>query len=305
MSRVLVTGAAGFVGRAAVPYLIGRGFEVHALSARQEQSIGREVCVHKLDLLNDDVGELLREIAPTHLLHLAWYAEPGRFWNAPENLDWVAATLRLARAFARAGGQRIVAAGSCAEYDWTQPCLDETTTPLNPHTLYGEAKAATFRLLSRAAEELGISVGWGRVFFPFGPHEKPGRLLSTVFDTIARGETVQLSSGHQQREFMHVDDVGRAFGDLLQSELTGPVNIARGDAVSVRSVVEQAARIAGGEHLLRFGALSLQPGEPMIMSAATERLREELGFVPRFTLKDGLVDMFERRILNSDKEDMN
>ena len=57
-------------------------------------------------------------MAPTHLLHLAWYAEPGLFWRSPENLRWVEASLRLLRAFAEHGGQRAVMAGSCAEYAW-------------------------------------------------------------------------------------------------------------------------------------------------------------------------------------------
>ena len=305
VKRVLVTGAYGFIGLATLPLLIEKGFEVHAIASPGSKHTQPEVTAHKVDLLRDVTDDLLGEIAPTHLLHLAWYAEPGRFWDAPENLDWVAASLRLARAFARVGGGRFVGAGSCAEYDWTEPCLDEYSTTLRPGTLYGEAKASTFRLLEKSASALGMSFGWGRIFFPFGPHEKPGRLLSTVFDSIQRGEEVELSSGEQQREFIHVDDVGRAFVRLLDSDLSGPVNIARGEAIGVRDLVERAARIAGGEHLLRFGARPLQPGEPTVMGARTERLRHELGFVPHLTIDAGLEDMFRRRSFNSSHEGRN
>lgn len=301
MKRVLVTGADGFVGRATLSCLTERGFEVHTIGRRVVPSATN----HTIDLLRDDPGGLLSDIAPSHLLHLAWYAEPGQFWNAPENLEWVAASLRLASAFARAGGQRFIGAGSCAEYDWSELCLDERTTPLRPGTLYGEAKAATFRLLDKAADSLGISFGWGRIFFPFGPNEKPGRLLSTVFDNIARGEVVELSSGEQQREFIHIDDVGSAFALFLDSDLAGAVNIALGEAIRVRDLVERAARIAHGEHLLRFGTRSLQDGEPMIMRASTERLRQELGFLPQFTIDAGLEDTFRRRLLTSNHESRN
>jgi nucleoside-diphosphate-sugar epimerase len=295
VKRVLLTGRHGFIGQATLPILIEWGFEVHAIASTEFRQARSDVIDHRLDLLHDDPSELLSEIAPTHLLHLAWYAEPGRFWDAPENLDWVGASLRLARAFARAGGKRFVGAGSCAEYDWSEPCLDERETPLRPGTLYGEAKASTFRVLEKGASALGVSFAWGRVFFPFGPHEKPGRLLSTVFDKIQLGEEVELSSGKQQREFIHVEDVGRAFVRLLDSDLVGPFNIARGEAIAVRDLVERAARIAGGEHLLRFGTRPLQPGEPAVMSARTDRLRNELGFVPNFTVDAGLEDMFRRR----------
>jgi nucleoside-diphosphate-sugar epimerase len=305
MTRVLLTGARGFIGQATLPHLIARGFEVHAIVSNHDQGRSPQVTFHKTDLLQDRLDGLLAEIAPSHLLHLAWYAEPGRFWDAPQNLDWVAASLRLARAFARAGGARLVGAGSCAEYDWAESYLDERSTPLRPASLYGEAKASTFRLLEKWAAMLGTSFGWGRIFFPFGPHEKPGRLLSSVFDGLRRGEPVELTSGTQLREFIHVDDVGGALATLLESDLAGPVNIALGEAIRVRDLVERASRIAGGEHLLRFGVRPLQAGEPNVMRASTERLRQELGFIPHFTIDAGLEDTFRRRLSGSSHESSN
>ena len=294
MKRVLLTGAGGFIGRETVAPLIERGFEIHAFVRHPLEPVD-SVVQHRLDLMSDEIEPLAREVAATHLLHLAWYAEPGRFWDAPENLDWVAASLRLWRAFAQAGGRRAVVAGSCAEYDWSTPLLDEQETLLAPVSLYGESKAALHRLLDRSAPGLGISLAWGRIFFPFGPFEKPGRLLGSLFDGIARGEPVDLSSGEQQRDFLHVEDVATAFVMLLDSELTGPVNIASGEAVAVREIAEKAAALAGGRHLLRFGSRPLQPDEPPVMAAATERLHHELGFKPGFTLDAGLADMFRRR----------
>jgi nucleoside-diphosphate-sugar epimerase len=295
MKRVLVTGAGGFIGEETLPLLLEAGFEVHALS-RDPRAPGLPgVAWHRCDVLDDDVEPLLRDVAATHLLHLAWYAKPGLFWTAPENLDWVAASLRLARGFARSGGRRLVGAGSCAEYDWSVPHLDERETPLRPSTLYGEAKASTFRLLEAAAPVLGLSFAWGRVFFPFGPREKPDRLLSSLFDGIASDEPIEFSAGTQQRDFMHVEDVAAAFVRLLASEAAGPVNIARGETLAVREIVARAARLAGGEHLIRFGARPMQAGEPPMMSAATRRLREELGFSPRYTIEAGLEDMHRRR----------
>jgi nucleoside-diphosphate-sugar epimerase len=280
VKRVLLTGASGFVGRTLPARLEARGFEVHV--------IGR-------DLLGDDPAALAGEVRATHLLHLAWYAEPGLFWSAGENLDWVAASLRLARAFLAAGGRRIVAAGSCAEYDWSHSRLDERETPLNPATLYGEAKASLFRTLDKASRDLGFSFGWGRIFFPYGPEEKGERLLGGLFDSIARGEPVALSEGRQQRDFMHVEDVADAFAALLDSEVQGAVNIASGETVSVRDLARRAARIAGAEHLLDFGARPMQPGEPPLLAASVGRLHGELGFSPRFTLDSGLRDMHARR----------
>ena len=145
--RILLTGASGFLGRHAVPALLDRGFEVHAATRRASCIPG--IIPHTLDLFDQvATAALMQHLRPSHLLHLAWDVTPGRFWQAPENLDWVAASLHLYRAFAAAGGRRATIAGTCAEYNWAGDQLDEGA-PLRPAMLYGVAKHA---LLSMAVE---------------------------------------------------------------------------------------------------------------------------------------------------------
>jgi nucleoside-diphosphate-sugar epimerase len=252
---------------------------------------------HAFDLLRSDPIWLLREIAPTHLLHLAWHVPAGGFWKAPENLDWVAASLRLLRAFASAGGARAVIAGSCAEYDWSSELLHETDTALRPHSLYGEAKASLFRLSTAAAPQLALSLAWGRIFFPYGPREKGGRLFSGVIDGIASGEPVPCSEGSQIRDFMHVVDCGRAFAALLKSSVEGAVNIASGDGHAVREFIQEIAKQAGRPDLPQFGARRLQPGEPPVMLASVARLRHEVGFAPRYGFSSGIARAVAERLI--------
>lgn len=283
MKRVLVTGGNGFIGRETLAPLRALGFAVDA-PRRAE-----------LDLLEGDPAAWFVAHPASHLLHLAWDATPGKFWTAPSNLDWVAASLRLVRAFAAAGGTRVVVAGSCAEYDWGHATLDEATTPLRPATLYGTAKATLYQLLEAAAPGLGVSFGWGRVFFPYGPREASGRLLPDVVDGIAKGRRVAVSDGTQSRDFMHVEDVAAAFATLLASEVTGAVNIASGSVIPVREVVLAAAGHAGDASLLDWGARARQASEPQFMAAATTRLRGT-GFAPRWTLAEGLADAVAKRL---------
>jgi nucleoside-diphosphate-sugar epimerase len=277
MKRVLLTGASGYIGAATLAPLKARGFEIH--DPRQ----------NGLDLLTDDPAPLLADLRPTHLLHLAWYAEPGRFWAAPQNLDWLAASLRLARAFAAAGGTRMVTAGSCAEYDWSHPLLDEATTPLRPSTLYGTAKAALFATLTAA--NLGPSFAHARIFFPYGGPEKPGRLLPDVIAAVRSNRRVATTDGAQTRDFLHVDDCAAALATLLDSPVTGAVNIASGTARPLRQIIETAATLAGDASLIDWGARPRQPTEPAAMAAATRRLTDEVGFTPRISLEAGLAAM--------------
>jgi nucleoside-diphosphate-sugar epimerase len=95
---------------------------------------------------------------------------------------------------------------------------------------------------------------------------------------------------------MHVDDVARAFASLLDSEVTGAVNIASGNVVAVRSVIETVANLIGRIDLVDIGARPSQSGEPAEMAAAVERLSQEVGFEPRFDLASGLADTVHRRI---------
>jgi nucleoside-diphosphate-sugar epimerase len=290
MKRVVVTGGAGFIGRETLGLLAEREFEIHLLGRTPPEPCLTETGLrfHPCDLIYEPLEELLGTIRPTHLLHLAWYVEPGRFWSAPQNMDWVAASIRLTRAFTAAGGQRAVFAGTCAEYDWNFHTLDERVTPLLPRTGYGIAKVALYRLLESFGEQIGLSFAWGRIFCPYGPHEPAGKLIGSVIDAIARSRPASCSAGHQIRDFMHVIDVSNALVALLDSRIEGPVNLASGDAMPLRVVIELTANLMGGEHLLRFGERALQSDEPPCLAAVVDRLRFELNFRPTYTLREGL-----------------
>jgi nucleoside-diphosphate-sugar epimerase len=275
---VLVTGATGFIGRQASPLLTERGYEVRGVG-------GGDV-----DLLEAGAAEsLIAEVRPSHLLHLAWYAVPGTFWTAPENADWVEASLRLLRAFADAGGGRATIAGSCAEYEWTGTgVLSERGTPLRPATFYGACKNELRSRSEDLAADRGLSLAWGRIFFLYGPHEPPGRLVSQVASALVKGEPASTSEGTQRRDFLHVRDVASAFAALLDSGVEGPVNVGSGAAVPVREVVSLIAEATGRPELVRCGELPAQPGDPPVLEADVARLRGEVGWSPAISLAEGI-----------------
>jgi nucleoside-diphosphate-sugar epimerase len=290
VSRVLVTGATGLIGRHALEPLLAAGHEVHAVSSREAPAdFPAGVVWHRADLLADP-ATVAEEVRAERLLHLAWYAEHGRFWTSLENLRWVEATLALVRAFAAAGGERAVLAGTCAEYDWDAGGgTFAEDVPLRPATLYGVAKHATHELLAAAAGELGTELAWGRAFFLYGPGEDERRLVASVASALARGERAKTGSGEQQRDFMHVADVADAFAALVGSDVRGAVNVASGEARTMRSVVEAIGRAAGRPDLLDIGALGARPGDPESIVADVSRLRDEVGWTPRIELEAGLA----------------
>jgi nucleoside-diphosphate-sugar epimerase len=290
---VLVTGGSGFIGRHTLSALQRRGFDVHVVGRNRGPAVDHITC-HQADLLDPShAAAVLDRVRPTDVLHLAWYAVPTSFWHAPENALWAAASVALFDAAIAAGVERIVAAGSCAEYDWTDGVCDETRTPIAPTTPYGRAKADACRALFDRARSLARGAAWGRVFFVYGPGEHPSRLVAGIIRAVLRGEPAPCTTGEQLRDFLFVGDVGSGLAALLDSEVTGAVNISSGTAVAVRDVAEAAAAAAGGRDRLALGAIPVRSGEPPMILGLPGRLVHDAGWRPETPLATGLARSVE------------
>jgi nucleoside-diphosphate-sugar epimerase len=307
--RVLVSGAGGFIGRWSVPALLRSGYEVHAvLSAKAnrdapEQLRGAEL--HVADLLDESAAaQLMSRVAPTHLLHFAWIATPGLYWNSAENFRWLAASEHLLRCFRAHGGRRAVMAGSCAEYDWSRvEVCDDLLSPLADEAAAGHAPAglspyaACKIALQSSLAEFGrcehMSTAWGRIFFQFGPYEHPDRLVPSVISNLLQNREAPCTHGRQVRSFLHVADVGSAFAAVLASDLQGPVNVGSDERIALADLVDRIGRQIGRPELLRLGARPAAPGEPPILVPDVHRLHREAGWQPSFTLDAALSDTIE------------
>ena len=298
MKRVLVTGASGCIGRHLVPALVERGWDVHALTSGRTGAegvldsgakMGQGVTWHTGDLLRTgDTDKVVAAASPTHLVHLAWYIAPGRWAAAPENFDWVQASLGLVRAFKAHGGSRVVTAGSCLEYDWRYGYCSEALTPCTPHTIYGACKHALQILTSALARDGSLASAWARIFFIYGPHEHPDRLVAAVVRSLLAGEPARTSHGRQVRDYLFVEDVADALVRLLESDVTGPINIASGQAIALRDIIFQIGRQMGRSELIQLGAIPQATTDTPIVVADTSRLTAELDWQPRWDLAQGI-----------------
>ncbi|CAN5858698.1 NAD(P)-dependent oxidoreductase [soil metagenome] len=288
MKRVLLTGATGFIGRHCLPSLSSNGYEVHAVSSKAQPKTS-DVSWHQADLLDSSqVSDLISSVRPTHLLHLAWDVTPGKYWNSSENFRWVQAGVHLCQEFASHEGRRIVTAGTCAEYDWSYGYCSERRTPLLPTTVYGACKHALQVMTNTFADQSGLNAAWGRIFFLYGPHEHPERVVSSVIGSLMRGEPARCSHGSQIRDFLYVQDVADAFVALLNSDVSGPINIASGSPIAVKELIYNIAEKLGRRELVQLGAVPSAPNDPYVLIADARRLREEVGWRMHYDLDQGL-----------------
>jgi len=288
MTRVLVTGASGCVGRHVLPLLVSKGWDVHAVASKAAPSDQAGVRWHVADLLDARQSAAVVQAArASHLLHLAWYIAPGRWAAAPDNFDWVTASLALVRAFKGEGGTRFVGAGSCLEYDWNAGTCAEDRTPLKPHTAYGACKHA-MQMLASALSTDGLTSAWGRIFFLYGPHEHPDRLVPAVIRSLLAGEPAKTSHGNQIRDYLFAGDVADAFVTLLERDVTGPINIASGRPIALKDIVIRIGDLMGRPDLLRIGAIPAAATDTPLVVADTTRLSTVLGWHAKTDLDTGL-----------------
>lgn len=290
MTRVLVTGASGFIGQHVVQQLQLSGFEVHAVYANTRIETQASVTAHQANLLEPGaVEKLIATVRPEQLLHLAWCAKPGVYWTSAENLLWVQATMRLLEAFQVQGGHHAVLVGSCAEYDWRYGYCREELTPLIPATVYGRCKHATRELADVFSQVHGLPIAWARIFHAYGPFEAPERLVPAVINALLRGQPALCSHGEQLRDLLHAADIGGALVTLLQHQAQGAFNLGSGQPVCLREVVEYLATQLDALHLLRMGAIAVAADDPPLLVADNQRL-VKLGWQARFDLQHGLDD---------------
>ncbi|MAG69331.1 MAG: UDP-glucose 4-epimerase [Acidobacteria bacterium] len=294
MHRVLLTGAGGFVGSHLARLLLAEGQEGMALISPSTNRWRLRDIESRLSILDSDLtnlaalGDRLRAFRPDVCLHMAWHGWAGQ--TAPdENLTSLAVSLELLKLMSSLRCERFVAAGTCFEYDVRHEWLSEKT-PLGPHNVYGACKKAMFEIAQEFAALTGIRVLTPRLFYSYGPYEPARRIVASIIRTVLGGGTAKVTPGQQIRDYLHIEDVASAIWTATQSPVTGAVNIASGEPVTIAEVATTLGQLLGKPDRVEIGAIGYQEGDPMRVAGDATLLRRETGWSPRFGLRDGLAN---------------
>lgn len=296
--KIFLTGATGFIGSQLARMLVQLDCEVVALvrpqsDLRRIQDIQSQLQLVQGDLLQgESLSRILDAVCPDCCIHLGWYAEPGKYPSALENLSLVSAGMNLALRLAALGCRRFVGVGTCFEYDASAGYFSEDS-PVNPNSLYAASKLSLGLLLDHLMVKTTMKTAWVRLFYQYGPFEDPRRLVPSVILSLLKGEQANTTEGRQVRDFLHVEDVASAIWAVACSDLTGAVNVGSGDPVTVRTLVGLIGELTGRSDLINAGALPYREGDPMFVCANNTRLLENTNWKPAYDLRSGLYQTIE------------
>jgi UDP-glucuronate decarboxylase len=301
MSRVLVTGGAGFLGSHLCERLLERGCQVLCadnLFTGSLSNIEHLLPRAGFELLRHDVT-LPLAVQADRIFNLACPASPVHYQRDPVQTirTSVLGAINMLD-LARQHGALILQASTSEVYGDpdVHPQPESYWGRVNPvgiRSCYDEGKRCAETLFFDYQRQYGLEIKVMRIFNTYGPRMQPddGRVVSNFIVQALRGEALTIyGDGQQTRSFCYVDDLVEGMLNLMDSEagFCGPVNIGNPAEFTMLELAEQVLSLTGSRSGIHFMAL---PGDdPRQRQPDIALAKSELGWAPKTSLEDGLVE---------------
>jgi UDP-glucose 4-epimerase len=309
MKRVLVTGAAGFIGSHLCEALLGAGhsvvgldsFTAHYARSLKEENLARARDHDSFSLVEADLCDAALHDAVDGcdwVFHLA--ARPGVRDSWQDFDDYVHSNIVGTKALLDACvGQpvRFIYASSSSVYGNAERLPVHEAMALRPISPYGSSKVMTEAMAGAYAESNGLCVVGLRYFTVYGPRQRPDMGVSRFIEAATEGRDISVyGDGRQLRDFTFVGDiVAASIAAAERGAVGGVYNVASGRPLPLLEVLDTLGEVMGRELSLRFD--ESQRGDVRDTHASIERARAELGYEPATELRDGLA----RQVTEADR----
>ena len=301
--RVVITGAAGFIGSHLSEALLDRGYEVVGIdnlltgdTANIAHLVNRNFTFIKHDVTNYIYVE-----GPVHaVLHWASPASPIDYLELPiPTLKVGALGTHKALGLAKAKNSRFVLASTSEVYgDPLEHPQKETywgnVNPIGPRGVYDEAKRFAEAMTTAYHRYHGVDTKIVRIFNTYGPRMriKDGRAVPAFMSQALRNEDVTIfGSGEQTRSFCYVSDLVDGILRLMESDLHDPVNIGNPHEMTIEEIARAIIEIAGSKSQIVYRPLP--EDDPKVRKPDITRARTLLGWEPKVPLAEGLTKTLE------------
>src|SRR6266513_3967432 len=314
-TRVVVTGAAGFIGSHLCERLLGDGHEVIGIDSfsdyyerdRKEQNLetlrrdGR-FTLEELDLVAADLSKPLR--GAKVVFHLAGQPGVRPSWGGHFDRyvqDNIVATQRLLEALREVAVERLLFASSSSVYGDAEMFPTKETALPRPVSPYGMTKLAAEHLAFVYMRNFGIPATSIRYFTVYGPRQRPDMAFHRFMEALVDEQEIEIyGDGEQTREFTYVSDAVDGTVKAASADVVGQiVNLGGGSRVTVNRVLDTLEDISRMKPRRRY--LPAAPGDPRHTGASINVAREKLEWEPRVSLREGLTRQWEWFLATSAK----
>jgi len=297
--RVLITGAAGFLGSHLVDRFLADGHEVVGMDnliTGSRRNIAHLAGEPRFDFVEHDVSTYIDLATPVRgVLHFASPASPVDYLELPIQTLKVGSlgthnTLGLAK---KTGARYLLASTSEVYGDPDVHPQPESywgnVNPVGPRGVYDEAKRFGEAMTMAYHRTHGVDTRIARIFNTYGPRMRPGdgRVVSNFIVQALRGEPLTVyGDGSQTRSFCFVEDEVEGLYRLFLSDEHDPVNLGNPIEYSIRDLAERVSEIVGSGEIR---SLPLPVDDPRVRRPDITRARGLLGWEPAVSLEDGLA----------------
>jgi len=306
-TRVVVTGAAGFIGSHLCERLLADGHEVVGIDsfsdyyerARKEQNLHAARTHKGFELVEADLvsADLHAPLAGASVVfHLAGQPGVRPSWGGHFDRyvhDNIVATQRLLESLRATPVKRLVFASSSSVYGDAEMFPTKETALPRPVSPYGMTKLAAEHLTFVYMRNFDIPVTSLRYFTVYGPRQRPDMAFCRFMEALVENEEIEIfGDGEQTREFTYVSDAVDGTVKAASADVVGQIiNLGGGSRVTVNRVLDTLEDIS--QIKARRQHLPAAPGDPRHTGASINVARERLGWEPRVSLRDGLTKQWQ------------
>lgn len=284
--RVLVTGGSGFIGRELLKVFQKSNIDFVTIGRSTPQISKNHVYY---DFITDNNIQIIRNLNCTHLVHLAWYAKHGEFWESENNFQWLEITTRLINEFFRYNGQYVFISGTCAEYDW----LDQESIKQNKKehlkSTYGIVKDTCRYAVQQISKKYNKKTTWARLFYPYGPNEKEERLIPSIINALKKNKEPFEISYNNIRDLTHVRDIANAILLCLNREYNGTLDLCTGNGIRIKELISCLAELLEKDKKILLDQKERESNEPNSIIGDNKKL-VNMGWAPKVSLDEGLSE---------------